>query len=190
MFGLRWVWTMRVKACWVPGRVALGCAAMVVLLPACAPDNRKQALPDPVHVEARDVVGVWRGWAGSQVAFRGDGSVSVIDLDGQEFQFDDNWRMSGTGSWKLLGRGEYSGGESVGGGQVVKVEIKRRNRDLAQKETAGEGRRDDVKVAGRRTAKPPATAEWVLGIAGSRAKPHLFFLTGDPDGRDTYLLRK
>ncbi|MFF5131203.1 hypothetical protein ACFY41_30305 [Streptomyces syringium] len=116
--------------------------------------------------------------------------MSVADLDGQEFQFDDNWRMSGTGSWKLLGPGEYSGGESVGGGQAVKVEITRRDRDFTHKEPAGGSMGGDTKAAIRRTAKPPPKAEWVLGVAGSHSKPHLFFLTGDPDKRDTYVLRK
>lgn len=48
-----------------------------------------------------EVSGSWIGYDRTNVVFRPDGKADIRLLDGQEWDFDDRWRLSGTGTWKL-----------------------------------------------------------------------------------------
>ncbi|MFD5426739.1 hypothetical protein [Streptomyces sp. NPDC127084] len=155
---------------------------------------------------AVDLYGTWKGWAGSTLTLKPDGRAEVTDLDGQEFRFDDGWRMTGTGTWKLSGPGKYKGGNTVGDGSVVHVKVKPSAGDsLDQSRTehsgspsAGEAAAPPTAnasplptAATTRTAPPPAEASWDLGVVKDKAgRLTLFFLTSDPDVRDTYYLSR
>ncbi|WP_328435219.1 hypothetical protein [Streptomyces sp. NBC_00425] len=184
-------------------------AALVAGTASCV-DNRYAPPPPPVKAVGVDLYGTWKGWASSSLTLRPDGVAEVADLDGQEFRFDDGWRMTGTGTWTLSEPGRYKGGNTVGDGSVVHVKVK--------PSTAGSGGSADPSDMGRsgspsptgaltmppttsasplpeaaatRTAPPPAEASWDLGVVKDEAgRLRLFFLTSDPDVRDTYYLSR
>ncbi|CAM5444072.1 hypothetical protein [Streptomyces aurantiogriseus] len=103
-----------------------------------------------------------------------------MKLDGREFSFDDDGRMTGTGTWRLLNPGAYRGGlggQLRGGQQADSI--------------ACALRRPDPTIAASRTASPPKRATWDLGVTkGKKGELLLVFLTADTDMRDTYYLTK
>ncbi|MFE3327797.1 hypothetical protein [Streptomyces sp. NPDC059176] len=184
-------------------------AALVVGTASCV-DNRNAPPPPPVTATSVDLYGTWKGWAGSTLTLRPNGVAEVADLDGQEFRFDDGWRMTGTGSWKLSEPGSYKGGNTVGGGSVVHVKAKPSSAGSGESlDPSGTGRYGSPSASGApptppimsasplpaaaatRTALPPAEASWDLGVVKDKAgRLTLFFLTSDPDVRDTYYLSR
>lgn len=158
-------------------------AALAALTSSCV-DNRYAPPPPPVQVTAADLEGTWTGWAGSSVTLAADGSARTVRLDGQEFRFDDRWRMTGAGSWELYEPGRYRGGNTVGRGFVVHL--------VVTPEPGGPAPVGaDDRAAADRTAPAPARAGWDMGVTRDRdGRTILYFLTSDPDARDTYSLSK
>ncbi|MEU3660345.1 hypothetical protein AB0E77_11360 [Streptomyces sp. NPDC032940] len=48
-----------------------------------------------------EISGTWTCTEGTQVALHRDGRAVFRKLDGADFDFDDGWRLSGTGTWRL-----------------------------------------------------------------------------------------
>ncbi|MFD6992463.1 hypothetical protein [Streptomyces sp. NPDC059943] len=57
-----------------------------------------------------EVAGVWDNIEGTRFAFRDDGTALLEKLDGQDFDFEDGWRLSGKGTWQLT---DHDGGQEV-----------------------------------------------------------------------------
>lgn len=168
--------------------VGLLVSALLVTLSSCV-DSRTSPPPPPVKASLRDMYGTWKGWAGSSLTLRPDATASVVKLDGQEFDFDDGWRMTGKGTWTLKEPGTYRGGNTVGNGSVVQLSIS--SEVGAADASAAPGSGSTEANAASRTASPPEKAVWDLGVMkGEGGEMRLFFLTSDPDVRDTYYLVK
>ncbi len=154
--------------------------------------------PRPVKVTAQDVYGTWRGWEGSSLTLRPHAKASTVKLDGQEFDFDDAWRMTGRGTWRLQKPGTYRGGNTVGNGSVIHLEVSTADGPEGSPTAAGTTSptpvapgTPDATVAATRTEPPPTRSTWDLGVTkGKKGELLLFFLTSDPDVRDTYYLTK
>lgn len=90
------------------------------LLSSCV-DSRTDPPPPPVTVTAEELFGTWHGWEGSTLTLEPGAKAKTTKLDGQEFAFDDGWRMTGTGTWSVQEPGTYHGGNTVGNGSVVRL---------------------------------------------------------------------
>ncbi|WP_240138186.1 hypothetical protein [Streptomyces sp. MUM 178J] len=142
-------------------------------------------------MEGADLHGTWEGWAGSLLTLRQGGTAEVLNLDGQEFRFDDEWRMTGSGSWSLSEPGRYKGGNTVGSGYVVHVDVSRRSAEDTAVGAQAPSPSPLPTEAAARTSPPPEKASWDLGVTKNKAgELTLFFLTSDPDVRDAYYLSK
>lgn len=121
-----------------------------------------------------EVAGIWECIEGTRVTLRRDGTAVFQRLDGEDFDFDDGWRLSGTGTWKLT---DDSGGQGI---------------DLALTHRTGSDMRadhpsDDTSVS----LPPPTTYTWNLYVDRDRSERlRLFFFYGDPDVRNTYVLSR
>ncbi|WP_327269608.1 hypothetical protein OG233_21860 [Streptomyces sp. NBC_01218] len=178
---------------------ALLALTVAPLLSSCV-DSRTDPPPPPVTVTAEELFGTWHGWEGSTLTLEPGAKAKTTKLDGQEFAFDDGWRMTGTGTWSVQEPGTYHGGNTVGNGSVVRLKAA----PLAGTAPSTDGAvttppvgtpdaavsRDPVDAASR-TAPPPDHATWALGVTEEKeGELRLFFLTSDPDVRDTYYLTK
>ncbi|MFE6055233.1 hypothetical protein ACFQ6N_31170 [Kitasatospora sp. NPDC056446] len=202
--------------------------ALALLTSSCV-DNRNAPAPPVVEVTAAGLEGTWTGWGGSSVTLGPAGAAQAVRLDGQEFRFDDKWRMTGTGSWELLEPGRYQGGNTVGRGFVVHLTVTSEPGLTAPDGTAPDGTAPDgnapagtgsagtgsggaapegtapgttapaatastgvdEREAAGRTAPAPALGNWDLGVTRDRqGRTILYFLTSDPDNRDTYSLSR
>ncbi|MFI2607819.1 hypothetical protein [Kitasatospora sp. NPDC018619] len=174
-------------------------AALALLTSSCV-DNRTAPAPPVVQVTAADLEGTWTGWGGSSVTLGPAGAARTARLDGQEFRFDDNWRMTGQGSWELYEPGRYRGGNTVGRGFVVHLTV---TSDPGGAAPGGEAPTEpaaasaspstgvDEREAAGRTAPAPAQGTWDMGVTRDRdGRTILYFLTSDPDNRDTYSLSR
>ncbi|MEV5972555.1 hypothetical protein [Streptomyces sp. NPDC051921] len=171
------------------GLAAVTAVSALVLGTSSCVDNRTAPPPPPAKVGLADLQGTWRGWEGSTLTLGPDGKARATALDGQEFRFDDNWRMTGEGTWELYEPGRYKGGNTVGRGYVVHVTVK--SSAPAPSPSAAPPSAAPPDSVAARTAPPPAEATWYMGVTKDKAgRPALFFLTSDPDARDTYTLSK
>ncbi|MFI9627258.1 hypothetical protein [Streptomyces sp. NPDC052042] len=127
-----------------------------------------------------EIVGTWLGWDGTEVALEADGTAIVTRLDGQEYDFDEGWRMSGTGIWQ-----QTDARVGWGEGQHVIVTVTR--------QTSWEERRDpkpghEILPGDRESA--PGTYKWTLEMERGAKGLRLFFLFRDPDSRSYYYLER
>ena len=184
------------------------CAATLTLS-SCV-DSRTDPPPPPVKVTAAEIAGTWHGWQGSSLTLGAGAKAAAVRLDGQEFDFDDGWRMTGTGTWTLLKPGAYRGGNFVGNGSVIHLEITPTKPPEAPATPTSSpstpspstpspsipspsipSPSPNPTVAASRTAPPPDKAVWDIGVTkGKKNELLLVFLTSDPDIRDTYYLTK
>lgn len=167
-------------------RVAV--APCVLLLGACTPDARYQPLPASQRLIAGEIEGIWEGSGGARVVLEGGGRAAVERLGVQEFQFDEESRITGNGKWEMVNSGEYKGGMSVGGDTLVRLTIQS-DGGVANSGSRGGGSSE----APRRpsgSALSSGKVTWILSSAGEAGSPFLYYLVGDPDVRDRYVLRK
>lgn len=167
-------------------RVAI--APCVLLLGACAPDARYQPLPASQRLTAGEIEGVWEGSGGARVILEREGRAAVERLGGQEFQFDEEPRITGNGKWEMINSGEYKGGMSVGGGTLIKLTI-RPDGGIANSGSQGGGYGEAPRQPSG-SALSSGKVTWILSSAGAVGSPFLYYLAGDPDVRDRYVLRK
>lgn len=121
-----------------------------------------------------EIVGTWRCVGGTEVVFRGDGSATVTLLDGQERDYDHGWRLSGSGTWKLISR-EPAGWNY---GQHVRLHLP------APAFAGARGGAPDRQAA-------PARYKWTFELRRDhRQTLELYFFLGDPGARSAYVLEK
>lgn len=150
-----------------------GPAVALAALTACAGPFQYYEGTGVHDTTAADLAGAWQHAAGAGVLLRQDGTALLEELDGQDFDFDDGWRLSGTGTWQLTDRQ---------GGQVVRLALTART---------GVERRSPAPTATASPPPPPAAYAWSLHVGRDRqGGVGLFFFTGDPDAGDTYVLTR
>ncbi|MFI5770097.1 hypothetical protein ACIA74_16370 [Streptomyces sp. NPDC051658] len=113
---------------------------------------------------------------------RADGSATVKQLDGQDFDFDRQWRMSGTGTWELTDRPM-----GWSDGQHVSLSVTRRT-SSAWREPADAA--DEAAVDGDFREPAPDSYTWTLELERRKKGLALYFFYSDPDNRNTYYLEK
>lgn len=148
---------------------------MVVLtvLTACAGPYQYYEGTGLHDVTAAEVTGGWKNVEGTRVALRGDGTALLENLDGQDFDFEDGWRLSGTGTWQLT---------DDDGGQVVRLALTARTRVE---------RRFPAPVADPSTPEPPSTYSWIFNVHRDQHEGLvLFFMYGDPDIGNMYVMTR
>ncbi|MFG2576857.1 hypothetical protein [Streptomyces sp. NPDC048481] len=119
-----------------------------------------------------EVAGVWENIEGTRVVFREDGTALLEKLDGQEFDFDDGWRLSGAGTWKLT---DAYGGQRVRLALTARTRVERRVPSPADEDPAPEA---------------PSTYTWRFFVDRDRHdEVALFFFYGDPDSGNAYAMK-
>lgn len=152
------------------GAMLGGLVLPFTVLAACGPYQYYggTGLHDATQAE---VAGVWENVEGTRVAFREDGTALVEKLDGQDFDFEDGWRLSGTGTWKLA---------DADGGQKVRLALTAR--------TQVESRFPADEPS---TPEPPPTYTWYFYVERDQyGELKLFFFYGDPDAGNAYLMTR
>ncbi|MCF4138853.1 hypothetical protein L1856_22110 [Streptomyces sp. Tue 6430] len=160
-------------------RIAALVACLLVLV-GCNP-HAYDEVPALHDAKRAEIVGSWLCADRTEVTLRPDGTAAVRLLDGQEFDFDDGWRLSGTGVWELTD--EPTGWND---GQHVRLTL--------TSPTASTTRTPDP--AGRPAPPtgnepPPETYTWTFELRrDDENRLALYFFFGDPDSRSTYVLEK
>ncbi|MEU9059621.1 hypothetical protein AB0D13_12310 [Streptomyces sp. NPDC048430] len=122
---------------------------------------------------AAEVAGGWENVEETRVVLRKDGTALFEKLDGQDFDFDDGWRLSGKGTWQLT---------DDDGGQVVRLALTAR--------TQVESRSTST-VTATSTSEPPSTYAWSFYVdRDQHDELKLFFFYGDPDIGNTYVMTR
>ncbi|MFB7448186.1 hypothetical protein [Streptomyces sp. NPDC056194] len=155
-------------------RAALG-GLMVVLavLTGCAGPFQYYEGTGLHDVTAAEVAGVWENVEGTRVVLREDGTALLEKLDGQGFDFEDGWRLSGTGTWQL---------SDDDGGQAVRLALTSRTRVE---------RRSPATATDTSTPEPPSTYVWSFYVdRDQHDELKLFFFYGDPDIGNTYVMTR
>ncbi|MFE4451334.1 hypothetical protein [Streptomyces sp. NPDC056796] len=144
----------------------------LTVLTACGPSQYYggTGLHDATRAE---VSGVWENVEGTRVALREDGTARVQRLDGQDFDFEDGWRLSGTGTWQLT---DHDSGQEVKLALTARTQVENR-----LPSTTGE----------TPPPEPPSTYAWNFYVdRAQRDGLKLFFFYGDPDAGNTYLMSR
>ncbi|MDR6980509.1 hypothetical protein J2X68_007249 [Streptomyces sp. 3330] len=121
---------------------------------------------------AAEAAGIWRSVEQTELRLRPDGTADLSLLDGQGFDFDDAWRVTGSGTWKLTDDPE---------GQEVHLSMTTRTAVGTRAATPAP------------TASPdaPSTYTWRFSVdRDEREELVLFFFYGDPDVGNTYLMTR
>ncbi|WP_314612205.1 hypothetical protein [Streptomyces stackebrandtii] len=101
---------------------------------------------------------------------RMDGTAQVEALDGPDFAFEDGWRLSGTGTWRLA---------DEKGGQGVRLELTKRTKVTTRSPSLSPSA---VPVTPTPTADAPSVYSWDFSVRrDERDELELFFFIGDPD---------
>jgi hypothetical protein len=158
-------------------------AVLLVLLPlsGCVPGQYAD-VPAVTRATAAEIVGTWRCVDGTEVTMRADGTAAVKQLDGQEFDFDSQWRISGTGTWELTDRPM-----GWSDGQHVSLSVTRRT-SSAWREPADAA--DEVAVDGNSGEPAPDSYTWPLELERREKALALNFFYSDPDNHNAYYLEK
>ncbi|WP_234315165.1 hypothetical protein [Streptomyces globisporus] len=120
---------------------------------------------------AAEVAGSWENVEGTRVALREDGTALFENPDGQGFDFEDGWRLSGTGTWQLA---------DDDGGQVVRLALTARTRVES---------RSPATATDTSTPEPPSTYAWSFHVDRDQQNGlKLFFFYGEPDIGNTYVM--
>lgn len=152
------------------GSMLAGLVLALTFLTACGPYQYYGGtrLHDATPAE---VAGVWENVEGTRVAFREDGTALLERLDGQDFDFEDGWRLSGAGTWKLT---------DADGGQKVRLALTART----QVESRFPANEPPV-------PEPPSTYTWSFYVdRDQHDELKLFFFYGDPDAGNAYLMTR
>ncbi|MFF9819588.1 hypothetical protein [Streptomyces sp. NPDC014006] len=160
------------SGCGLRARVAALGGGMVILavLTACAGPYQYYGGTGIHDTTAAEVAGGWENVEGTHVVLRKDGTAVVEKLDGQDFDFEDGWRLSGTGTWQL-----------TDDGQVVRLALTARTRVESRSPTVTDASAPD----------PRSTYAWSFYVdRDQHAELKLFFFYGDPDIGNTYLMTR
>ncbi|WP_053849422.1 hypothetical protein [Streptomyces sp. NRRL B-24085] len=119
-----------------------------------------------------EVAGGWENIEGTRVMLQQDGTALLEKLDGQDFDFEDGWRLSGTGTWQLTDEED---------GQVVRLALTARTRVESRSPT----------TADTSAPEPPSTYVWSFYVdRDQHDEVKLFFFYGDPDAGNTYAMTR
>jgi hypothetical protein len=129
-----------------------------------------------------EVPGSWIGYDRTSVTLRPDGKAVIRLLDGQEFDFDERWRLSGTGTWKLTDEQTgWNDGRHVQLTLTTRTAVTTRAPDPSSPPSPEEDEQP----------RPPKTYTWTFELRRTGRKAlELYFFFGDPDSRSTYVLRR
>ncbi|MEU3838783.1 hypothetical protein AB0E88_01895 [Streptomyces sp. NPDC028635] len=153
---------------------ALGSLAVVLtVLTACAGPFQYYGGTGLHDATTAEVVGDWENVEGTHVVLRKAGTALVERLDGQDFDFEDGWRLSGTGTWQLTDHD---------GGQVVRLTLTAR---------IGVERRSPAAPTDASAPPPPSTYVWSFYVdRDQHDQLKLFFFYGDPDIGNAYVMTR
>lgn len=157
-----------------------GLMVVLTVLTACAGPHQYYEGTGLHDTTTAEVAGGWGlgagGWGnveGTRVVLREDGTALLEKLDGQHFDFEDGWRLSGTGTWQLT---------DDDGGQVVRLVLTARTRVE---------RRSPATATDTSTPEPPSTYAWSFYVdRDQHDELKLFFFYGDPDIGNTYVMTR
>ncbi|WNO76802.1 hypothetical protein [Streptomyces sp. AM8-1-1] len=162
-----------------PRRIAAVIACLLVLV-GCNP-HMYDEVPAVHDAKRAEIVGSWLGFDRTEVTLQSDGKAVISLLDGQEFDFDDRWRLSGTGEWELTD--ERTGWND---GQHVQLTLTSRMSSTTRTPDPAE-RLDPSPERG----PAPETYRWTFELQRDDKKQlMLYFFFGDPDSRSTYVLER
>ncbi|MFG2117982.1 hypothetical protein [Streptomyces sp. NPDC048710] len=132
-------------------------------------------------VKRAEVAGSWTGYDRTNIAFRPDGKADIRLLDGQEWDFDDRWRLTGAGTWKLTDqRTGWNDGQHVLLTLTARTAVATRAPEP-----------DDPPAPTTDRPQPPKTYTWTFELRRNDEKAlELYFFFGDPDSRSTYILQR
>ncbi|MFC9177038.1 MULTISPECIES: hypothetical protein [Streptomyces] len=155
-------------------KATLGGLMVVLAAPtACAGPYQYYEGTEIHDTTAGEVAGGWENVEGTRVVLRKDGTALLERLDGQDFDFEDGWRLSGTGTWQLT---------DDNGGQVVRLTLTARTRAES---------RPTATATDTSTPEPPSTYAWSFYVDRDQNDDlKLFFFHGDPDIGNTYVMTR
>ncbi|WP_225860269.1 hypothetical protein [Streptomyces triticiradicis] len=160
-------------------RIAALVACLLVLV-GCNP-HMYDEVPAVRDAKRAEIVDTWRSPDGTEVALHADGTAGIRLLDGQEFDFDDRWRVSGTGAWELTG--ERAGWND---GQHVRLTLTSRTASAARAPDPGEHLDPQAEPE-----PAPDAYTWTFELQrNDKKRLLLYFFFGDPDSRSAYVLER
>ncbi|MFF3757719.1 hypothetical protein [Streptomyces sp. NPDC002185] len=155
------------------GRAFGGLMLVLAALTGCAGPYQYYEGTGIHDATATEVAGGWENVEGTRVVLHKEGTALLEKLDGQGFDFEDGWRLSGRGTWELT---------DDDGGQVVRLALTARTRWES---------RSPVTVTDTSTPEPPSTYSWSFSVdRDSHDALKLFFFYGDPDIGNTYVMTR
>lgn len=149
-------------------------ATGLTVLSACAGPYQYYTGTGLHDATAAEAAGNWANIEDTQLTLRRDGTALFRQLDGQDFDFDDGWRVSGTGTWELT---------DDAGGQDIHLTMTSR--------TAFDTRAPAAAADTPVSTPPPTTYTWNFYVRrDQREALELFFMYGDPDIGNTYVMTR
>ncbi|MFD9657306.1 hypothetical protein [Streptomyces mirabilis] len=153
---------------------------LALALAGCNP-RMYDEVPALHDAKRAEVSGSWLGYDRTNVVFWPDGKADIRLLDGQEWDFDDRWRLSGTGTWKLTDR-------RTGWNDGQHVQLTLASRTAVATRTPEPNEPLASPANGPQT---PKTYTWTFELRrDDKEALKLYFFFGDPDSRSTYVLQR
>ncbi|MGW2043639.1 hypothetical protein ACWCPF_00445 [Streptomyces sp. NPDC001858] len=122
--------------------------------------------------KAAEAAGSWECVEGTRLTLRPDGTAAFRQLDGQDFDFDDAWRVTGTGTWKLA---DHFGGQRINLTMTTRTAVDTRAATPAPLESP----------------EVPSAYTWRFFVdRDAHDKLVLFFFYGDPDIGNKYVMQR
>ncbi|MGW2782687.1 hypothetical protein ACWC3X_15795 [Streptomyces populi] len=163
-----------------PARRIAALVACLLVLVGCNP-HMYDEVPAVRDAKRAEIVGAWRCLDATEVTLRADGTAVIRLLDGQEFDFDDGWRASGTGTWELTD-------ERAGWNDGQHVRLTLTSRTASATRAPGPGERLGPSAE---RAPAPDTYTWTFELQrNDKKRLLLYFFFGDPDSRSAYVLER
>ncbi|MFJ4849542.1 MULTISPECIES: hypothetical protein [unclassified Streptomyces] len=146
---------------------------VLAVLTACAGPYQYYGGTGVHDTTAAEIAGAWENVEGTRMVLRKDGVARVEKLDGQDFDFEEGWRLSGTGTWQLKDRDS---------GQVVRLALTARTRVDSRSPSTSADSSDP---------EPPSTYTWSFFVDRDQHDDvQLFFFYGDPDIGNMYMMAR
>ncbi|MEU6949907.1 hypothetical protein ABZ957_32455 [Streptomyces sp. NPDC046316] len=154
---------------------ALGASGVALaVLTACAGPFQYYEGTGLHDATVAELAGKWENIEETRLTLRRDGTAAFQQLDGENFDFEEGWRLSGTGTWELTDDAD---------GQDVRVVMTTR--------TGIKTRVPTTATATATATEPPATYSWRFYVRRDPdAALELFFFYGDPDIGNTYVMKR
>ncbi|MFE7323760.1 hypothetical protein ACFU8W_02045 [Streptomyces sp. NPDC057565] len=158
-------------------RRTLAVLAAVGALTGCAGPYTYTGTPTIHDATPAEAVGRWQCIQGTELTLRHDGSAVITMLDGQDFDFDDGWRLSGTGTWTLTDEPDQ--------GQHVRLTLTTRTASAVRPDSESAGTPPEGRV------QAPWTYTWTFSLRrDTHRELQLYFFFSDPDAGNTYVMER